>query len=278
MQFYCDTCRCPLQVGQTMCKCGQIFDPVPVWRPDGPSNYWPWAHDTRPAIVQWFSGLPPGIKAAVAGLFALGLAVPTVGGAISHYRTLTAPERAAEARAAASATPTSPPAAPVAGQPVAPAMPAPVVMMRMPEPHDDHFHHSNSASPTYNPAPSSQSLPPDLATPRDAVPSPQSPLQTALTAAAEAEQSGVSPVWRGSENEPKTTDYNSTISNSPALNTMLSAMDQMAQTQGVTSDLVNLRGRFQNILATAYGISVDDLMADGDNYMRLQSSHPGLSM
>ncbi len=140
MQFYCNSCRCPLQVGQTMCRCGQIFDVVPAWTPNAPSNYWPSAQDTRPAVVQWLVGLSPGVKAAAAGVFAFALAVPTIGGAISHYNALAAPGNAARAARAAEVRVASTPRLHVPVQPAAPAMPAPMVLVPAPKPKPDVEH------------------------------------------------------------------------------------------------------------------------------------------
>ena len=133
-------------------------------------------------------------------------------------------------------------------------MSASLVLMPAPKPRNDCFTSLATNPGAYTQPRSPVATPFDPVTPRDDVPLPQSPLQTALTAAVDAEQNGVTAVWDGGEDEPKTTDVDATISCNPALSTMLCAMDQMAQTQGVTDDLVDLRRRFLNILRKAYGL------------------------
>ena len=71
MQYLCSCCRRPLQTGQTMCGCGQLFDRVPEYNPNSPSSYWPWASASKPAMVQWWNDISPAMKASVFGGVAL---------------------------------------------------------------------------------------------------------------------------------------------------------------------------------------------------------------
>ena len=252
--------------------------PVPIASPKIPiyqeREWMPQAALVKPKFYKEWTFLPNGpLKiGAVVGLILMIWVFNTW-----QHRRYVASERNYEQNGAPAAVASPVPPPPAQTTPQAPTMPAPLILMPAPKPRNDSFTSSGANSRAHNQPGLPMDIPSNSVTPRDDVPLPQSALQTALTAAAEAEQNGVTGVWSGAEDTPKTTNYNATISNSPALNTMLNAMDQMAQTQGVTSDLVDLRGRFLNILAKAYGMSADDLIAGGVSYMQFQNSHPGLS-
>ncbi len=131
MQYLCSKCRCPLETGMTMCRCGQLFNAVPTYDPNSLSNYWPPAADSRPAAVRWLDGLSPAIKASVAGGAVLVMAIIAVGSSVHNYQRMHARYAPGQAIVVASAASVTAPAqAPTAS--TAPSAPPPVIMRAEP--------------------------------------------------------------------------------------------------------------------------------------------------
>ncbi|MDR3708129.1 MAG: hypothetical protein P4L33_07495 [Capsulimonadaceae bacterium] len=93
------------------------------------------------------------------------------------------------------------------------------------------------------------------------------------------EQQGVQAAWtpvpgaRGAS----TSNIVGMIEASPHLTAMVNAMDAYARAAGVTSELINLRGRWLKIVSAAYHEAPATLALD-NGYMQFQAAHPGLSM
>ena len=84
MQYYCSHCRRPLKTGQSMCSCGQFFDPVSPYDPNSLSNYWPPA--AKSAGSRLWDGIPNAAKSVVGGLVALVTLTWAIGGSVLHYK------------------------------------------------------------------------------------------------------------------------------------------------------------------------------------------------
>ena len=130
MQYLCSQCRRPLQMGLSMCGCGQVFSrPVPEFDARSNSMFWPPVAETQPALLQWWADLSPAIKATAAGASVLVMGLIAFGSTIHHYQGLHARYAPGTSVMAASAVPV-PVQAPAAL--TAPAMPAPMVLKAEP--------------------------------------------------------------------------------------------------------------------------------------------------
>ncbi len=129
MQYLCSQCRRPLQLGQTMCQCGQLFSRVPIFDSND-STLWPPAADLRPAALQWFDGISPAVKASVAGGAVLVMAVIVIAGPVRQYQALHARYAPGAPVQTASAVPVHAPMLPAT--PSAPSMPVPIVLRAAP--------------------------------------------------------------------------------------------------------------------------------------------------
>lgn len=152
MQYRCSRCRCPLQTGQTMCGCGQLFNPVPVYNPNSLSNYYPWTSTSQPAIVRWWSDISFALKASVAGGAALVGIIIIVGDTAHHYQSLHSRYAPGTPVMAASIVPV-PVQSPAA--PVAPSAPTPIVLQAAPQIVPPPGHTRELPTPTFIPAPPS---------------------------------------------------------------------------------------------------------------------------
>lgn len=131
MQYYCSHCRRPLKTGQSMCSCGQFFDPVSPYDPNSLSNYWPPA--AKSAGSRLWDGIPNAAKSVVGGLVALVTLTWAIGGSVLHYQALQAryaPGHSVMVASVAKPTPMPSSAANISKAPPAPATPPPMVLMR----------------------------------------------------------------------------------------------------------------------------------------------------
>lgn len=164
------------------------------------------------------------------------------------------------------------PAAPV--KPATPSTPAPFVLARPESPrarNNINLHEDNRG---LNPPMLDTNSPPTTSQ-QPASAEPSSPYQAALIAASEAEQDNIQGAWSGgSPEQPQTEDIQATVGSSAALTTMVTAMDEMAQSQSDSDHLSELRGRFNAIMGKAYGGSgIDPSLPATRSFLQ---AHPGL--
>jgi len=132
MQYLCSQCRREVKTGDRMCEnCGNVFDTVKPFDPNGNSVFWPPAAAQEPKFWAAWTFLPNSpAKLAACG----GLVLIIIGFNIfQHLRYQATEGRIQPGAAVAAPMPIQPPQAAPSAVPTAPAAPAPMVLRADPQ-------------------------------------------------------------------------------------------------------------------------------------------------